>query len=112
MQMTTYFSKGSLVVKLEGEVDHHSAGQVRLELDRIIGENMPKTMVLELSGICFMDSSGLGLILGRYKKLSDIGSRMIIKNPLPSVERILRMAGVDKLIKIITDNDPEEIKAV
>jgi stage II sporulation protein AA (anti-sigma F factor antagonist) len=105
MKMKTYFSEGNLIVKLDGEIDHHSIKGVREELDDIIGASRPKTMILELSGIDFMDSSGLGLVLGRYRKLSETGSEMLIKNPTRETERILKMAGVDKLIKIINQKD-------
>ncbi|MBP5245991.1 MAG: STAS domain-containing protein [Clostridiales bacterium] len=105
MKMKTYFSRGNLVVKLDGEIDHHSIKEFREELDKMIGESRPKTMILELSGIDFMDSSGLGLVLGRYRKLSEAGSKMLIKNPTPEAERILKMAGVDKLVKIIKQKD-------
>lgn len=101
MQMKAYSSEDSLVVKLDGELDHHSAAEIRADLDRMIAQNKPKTMILELSDIDFMDSSGLGLVLGRYRRLSDIGSKMLIKNPGARTEKILCMAGVDKLIKII-----------
>ena len=101
MNMKTYSSEGNLVVKLGGEIDHHSAREIRDELDRMIAETRPGNLVLELSEIDFMDSSGLGLVLGRYRRLCEIGSKMYIKNPGARTEKILCMAGVDKLIKII-----------
>lgn len=101
MQMKAYSSDGNLVVKLDGEIDHHCAAEIREGLDRLIAENKPKNLVLELSDIDFMDSSGLGLVLGRYRRLNEIGSKMYIKNPDARTEKILCMAGVDKLIKII-----------
>ncbi|MBQ8758462.1 MAG: anti-sigma factor antagonist, partial [Clostridia bacterium] len=63
MQMKAYSTEDSVVVKLDGEIDHHSVAEIREGLDRMIVENKPKTMILELSGIDFMDSSGLGLVL-------------------------------------------------
>ena len=107
MQMKAYLSEDNLVVKLEGEIDHHSVAGVREELDRMIVENKPGTMILELSEIDFMDSSGLGLVLGRYRRLRETGARMFIKNPGVRTERILSMAGVDKLVKIIKTQDKE-----
>ncbi len=101
MQMKAYSNDGNLVVKLDGEIDHHSASGIREGIDKMIAQSRPKTLVLELSDIDFMDSSGLGLVLGRYRKLSEIGSQMFIKNPSPRTEKILCMAGVDKLVKII-----------
>lgn len=101
MQMKAYSSEGNLVVRLDGEIDHHGAREIREELDRMIAETKPAALVLELSDIDFMDSSGLGLVLGRYRRLAEIGSKMFIKNPGARTEKILCMAGVDKLIKII-----------
>lgn len=101
MQMKAYSSEEGILVKLEGEIDHHGAREIREGLDKMIAESRPKTLVLELSGIDFMDSSGLGLVLGRYRRLNEIGAKMFIKNPGARTEKILAMAGVDKLIKII-----------
>ena len=101
MHMKAYSSEGNLVVKLDGEIDHHSVSEIREGIDRMIAETKPKNLVLELSEIDFMDSSGLGLVLGRYRRLTEIGSTMYIKNPVDRTEKILCMAGVDKLIKII-----------
>lgn len=101
MHMKAYSSEGNLVVKLDGEIDHHSVSEIREGIDRMIAETKPKNLVLELSEIDFMDSSGLGLVLGRYRRLTEIGSKMYIKNPGERTEKILCMAGVDKLIKII-----------
>lgn len=101
MQMKAYSAQDKLIVSLDGEIDHHSAAEIREGLDKMIAVNRPKIMVLELSGIDFMDSSGLGLVLGRYRRLNEMGSQMVIKNPGARTEKILAMAGVDKLIKII-----------
>jgi len=101
MQMKAYSNDGNLVVKLNGEIDHHSASDIREGIDKMIAQSRPKTLVLELSDIDFMDSSGLGLVLGRYRRLSEIGSKMFIKDPSARTEKILQMAGVDKLVKII-----------
>ena len=101
MQMKAYSAQDKLIVSLDGEIDHHSAAEIREGLDKMIAVNRPKIMVLELSGIDFMDSSGLGLVLGRYRRLNEMGSQMVIKNPGARTKKILAMAGVDKLIKII-----------
>ena len=101
MQMKAYSAQDKLIVSLDGEIDHHSAAEIREWLDKMIAVSRPKVMVLELSGIDFMDSSGLGLVLGRYRRLNEMGSQMVIKNPGARTEKILAMAGVDKLIKII-----------
>ncbi len=88
-------------MRLDGEIDHHSSAEIRESLDRMIAENRPKALVLELDKIDFMDSSGLGLVLGRYRRMAEIGGKLLVKNPTSRTERILKMAGVDKLIKIV-----------
>ena len=99
------WSGDTLTVHLTGEIDHHAAAAVRETIDREICRVRPKTTVLDLSGIEFMDSSGLGLILGRYTKARELGTEVIIKNPSKRTEKIFRMAGADKFIKITHDKE-------
>ena len=101
MQMKAYSAQDKLIVSLDGEIDHHSAAEIREGLDKMIAVSRPKGRDVELPGIDYMDSSGLGLVLGRYRRLNEMGSQMVIKNPGARTEKILAMAGVDKLIKII-----------
>lgn len=83
-----------------GEVDHHNAREAREQLDRIIDEKLPTRFSLDLSGVTFCDSSGLGLVMGRMRKCQTVGSAMIISNPSPAAYKILEIAGMDKIIKI------------
>ena len=100
MTIKAFESEDGLVVALDGEIDHHAAKEVRESLDRMITQMRPKVLCLELSGINFMDSSGLGLVLGRYRRISESGGRMLLRNPSARTEKLLRMAGVDKLMRI------------
>ena len=95
------FCNGMLCFKLTGEIDHHSAVGVREQMDRDIWFFRPRTVVLMLDGVGFMDSAGLGLILGRYTRVRDLQGSMRIENPTPAIEKILRLAGVDKLIPVV-----------
>ena len=92
------FCDGVLRVGLEGEIDHHSAVATRGEIDRLIYENRPKRLELELSRIGFMDSSGLGLVMGRYALMRDLGGEITVLNPSPAILRIFKLAGMDRLI--------------
>ena len=94
------FGNYTLNIKIRGDIDHHSAKGVREMIDEAIMSNKPRFIVLDLSSVDFMDSSGLGLILGRYTKINDLGGRLIITNTDDSVSRILALAGTDKLITI------------
>ena len=90
--------EGVLYVALEGEIDHHSAVATRGEIDRLIYSNRPKRLELELSRIGFMDSSGLGLVMGRYALMRDLGGEITVLNPSPAILRIFKLAGMDRLI--------------
>ncbi len=93
----------TLSVFVSGEVDHHTAKSLREEIDNAIFYSRPKLLVLELASVGFMDSSGLGLILGRYTRMEELGGKMQIKNPTSQIEKILRLAGLEKKIKIIKE---------
>ena len=83
-----------------GDMDHHGVAGVRTQIDDAMFRLMPKILCIELSGVEFMDSSGLGLILGRYQKASDLGIEVMLSNPSPRTERLIVMTGIDKMIKI------------
>jgi len=100
MEIISNVKDGVLYVKLLGDIDHHSAKTVRDSVDSLIRKNNPLELELDLSAIEFMDSSGLGLVLGRYKKQTDMGGKMKIINPTRRVMQILQLAGVEKIIKI------------
>ncbi len=83
-----------------GEIDHHNAKTAREKLDGIIEDEQPVTFGLDLSGVSFCDSSGLGLVMGRMRKCLSVGSTLIIMNPSSAAHRILEIAGMDKILKI------------
>lgn len=93
-------SDSTLTVELCGEIDHHSAVGVRGRIDEEIKNIMPKKTVLVLSGIDFMDSSGLGLIMGRYALMQKLGGELTVKDPSPRVMDIFKLAGLQRMIKI------------
>ena len=89
-----------LEVFIKGEIDHYSAVRIRAEIDAKIAEVRPQSTVLELSSIDFMDSSGIGLIMGRYARMQKIGGGLILRNPSERVERICRLAGLERIVTI------------
>ena len=91
---------GVLEIKLIGEIDHHSAVGVRSDIDGLIFELRPQKVVLNLSEISFMDSSGLGLIMGRYSLIKDLGGTLSLRAPTVAVMKILTLAGMERMIKI------------
>ncbi len=89
-----------LHVVLDGEIDHHSSGKLRSEVDAAIYMHTPKTLVLDFRDVTFMDSSGIGLIMGRHKILQPMGGDIILLRPAPHIRRILKVAGMERLAKI------------
>jgi len=93
-------SGNCLTIYLEGDIDHHNARTVRSKIDTKIYIQRPEELVLDLSRVNFMDSSGLGLILGRYTKTVELGILFKVANPSPQIRKILDLAGTERLIKI------------
>jgi len=91
---------GTLTVSLPPEIDHHSAKPVREETDKWIAKLRPGSVVIDFSGVKFMDSSGIGLILGRYNKVAPYGGRVIVECADRRTLQLLRLAGVQKLVEI------------
>ena len=102
----TYENK-ILTLKIIGDIDHHTAKGVREYADSLIIEKRPRLILFDLSSVEFMDSSGLGLILGRFTLASDLGCEFMLYKPAPSVSRILSLAGIERLMKIEGENKNE-----
>jgi stage II sporulation protein AA (anti-sigma F factor antagonist) len=100
--------KHVLCVELCGEVDHHRAVVLRRWLDQMIRERRPSVLRLDLSGIAFMDSSGLGLIMGRYSLLTRLGGEMIVVDPSAPARRMLRLAGMERMLRIEQNEKKQE----
>ena len=94
------YEEGCLHVTLVGEIDHHSAVAVRSAIDEKIYTLRPKKMVMDLSKIDFMDSSGLGLIMGRYALMQKLGGDFSISEPSERVMRVFELSGLGRIIKI------------
>ena len=101
MNITYETLDDQMTVKLTGEIDHHNAKLTREKIDTAIKSESPKKLILDMSAITFCDSSGLGLIMGRYKIMNENGGELYINSPTKSVEKIIRLSGLDKLVKII-----------
>lgn len=94
------YSEGCLVVYIAGDIDHHSAKRMREETDMLLVQLAPKKLILDLNGVSFMDSSGLGLVLGRYKKAKSAGIDFCVINCDKRILRIFEMAGMERIVNI------------
>jgi stage II sporulation protein AA (anti-sigma F factor antagonist) len=82
----------TLYAYLVGEIDHDAAQNLRMHIDSALITRCPKTLVLDFSGVGFMDSSGVGLILGRQRCIAALGGQLRIQHATPQMERVLSLA--------------------
>ena len=94
-------SADELIITVGGEIDHHSAVTVRAKVDEKITLCRPKQVYMELSGVDFMDSSGLGLIMGRYALVTRQGGTFAVLDPSNAVMKMMKLAGMERMIKIV-----------
>lgn len=103
MQMK-YLEKDKLLFfSLEEDIDHHTTKDLRRNMDYEIERYMPKKVIFNFNSVNFMDSAGIGLLLGRYKIINMLGGEVSLINVKRSVKKILDMSGISKLIHIYDD---------
>lgn len=85
---------------LDGEIDHHTASVMRNEIDAAVEKNLPTMLVLDFRDVSFMDSSGIGLVMGRYKLMKPIGGELHVTNTSPQICKVMKLAGLDRLAKL------------
>ena len=86
-----------LVAAIECEIDHHTAGGLRAQIDREIFLRKPSLLELDFRAVKFMDSSGLSLIVGRVETMSAVGGVVVISNMGTGLKKLLRLSGIDRL---------------
>ena len=96
--LRSYSKQGALVVALDGELDHCCAQSIRSQLDALLADPAVRYLVLDFDKLTFMDSSGIGVILGRYPILRDRGGRMAVCRMSPHIARLFHMSGMDRII--------------
>ena len=93
--------KDTLTVYLSGELDHCCAQSMRRELDTLLADSCIRHLILDMKQMHFMDSSGIGVILGRYRTLSQRGGMVSVKNMNPQVKRIFILSGMQQVIRMM-----------
>lgn len=92
--------KNILIVRLFGELDHHEAKQLREKWQTVLNDNDINHIIINFEQVTFMDSSGLGVILGRYKEVLQLGGEMVICSVNPSIKRLFEMSGILKIVRL------------
>lgn len=89
----------NLYAFLEGEIDHHTAASMRTVIDDALVQGCPKELVLDFSAVTFMDSSGIGLVMGRYKTASAQNCKVRVLNVNDRDMRVMKMSGLGKIVE-------------
>ena len=82
---------------LSGEIDHHGAGRLREVIDDSVRRTCPRLLILHFGGVEFMDSSGIGIVLGRYRLMQDMGGRLALRSLPPHIRKVMQVAGISSL---------------
>ncbi len=90
----------TLIVRLTGELDHHTADSLRTAIEKELDRDVASSVLLNLQGLTFMDSSGLGVILGRYRRLSQMGGQMAACCLNQQVKRVFELSGLTRIMGI------------
>ena len=109
--MSSIRKRDILIVRLEGELDHHHAEEIRESLDKQLEDPSIRNLILDLGNLHFMDSSGIGVFIGRYKTISKRGGQVCITNVNPQLARILEVSGLYRILKVY-DTVQDAIKGI
>jgi stage II sporulation protein AA (anti-sigma F factor antagonist) len=91
---------GTLTAYIKGEIDHHTVPDIRESIDdALVSLENVKILVLDFYDVSFMDSSGVGLVMGRYKLLKDTNAELHVTNTSPHIGKVMKIAGLERLAK-------------
>ena len=95
--LKTDYKNNILTAYIDGEIDHDSAAKIRTHIDGAAQSLKPKLLCLDFSGVSFMDSSGIGLVMGRYRRMQLLGGTLRVINIPDNMYRIFAMSGLEGL---------------
>lgn len=100
MSVRITMTEESMTAYLSGEIDHHSAKPIREEIDEAALRSHPPEIYLDFRDVTFMDSSGIGLVMGRYSLMNELGGKLHVVNMSAHIGKVMRLAGLDRLAVI------------
>ena len=100
MNINTSYAAGRLTIFLAGELDHHEARNAIRTIEELLDEYMPRDCVLDLSGLSFMDSSGIAVVINALRSMTQIEGKLLLTGIAPQPMRVFRASGIDKLVDI------------
>lgn len=100
MKVLSSYRDGRLNLYLQGELDHHEARSAMARIEQMIDEYLPRDCAVDMSGLTFMDSSGIAVILKIAKRLNQMGGRAWFENPSVQPLRVIDASGIDRIVRI------------
>ncbi len=91
-------AEDGLVIMLSGELDHHAAKGALKEIADAADELVPTICILDMSKITFMDSSGIAVVLGLYRKMLEVRGRVVVRNAPAGVMKVFKIAGLERIV--------------
>ena len=99
--MNIYEKMGdTIIVYMPREVDDYAAVKMTAGIDGVFAEEVVRHAIFDFGRTTFMDSSGIGLIMGRTKLMGECGGRVEVRSPQPYIKRVLRLSGIERIVKI------------
>ena len=89
-----------MIIRVGEDLDHHVTKELKENIDAMVDKGIVRNIAFDFSTTGFMDSAGIGLIMGRYKKISPMGGEISIVGTNPAIERIIRISGIHKIIRM------------
>ena len=96
MNVSYFVKRENLIVRIIGEIDHHSSEMIREKIEREYVRQNVKNIIFDFSDINFMDSSGIGVIMGRYKSVRERGGKLGVYSVNPQIDRVFQLSGLYK----------------
>ena len=90
----------SVIAEIEGDIDHRFSEEIRRLTERELYISGADSLILDMSGVKFMDSSGIGLVMGRYRNISKTGGELHITGTSPQIYKVMKLAGIERLAKL------------
>jgi stage II sporulation protein AA (anti-sigma F factor antagonist) len=103
-----FIKQDTLFIRLRGELDHHTSIELRERINILMNEYVVKNIVFNMQELTFMDSSGIGVILGRFNQVKRNSGLLLVCNLNNTIERIIRLSGLYKILVITKDEEQAE----
>jgi stage II sporulation protein AA (anti-sigma F factor antagonist) len=100
-----------LIIRIDGDIDHHTCAEIRSQIDNEINKKNPKNIIFDMKNVNFMDSSGIGVVIGRYKLIMGNGGIAAMINVKPQIKRVYDICGLKKIIPIY-ENENQAIQNI